>query len=105
EALLAQPIDGGLDVAVRFGQRVLAIHHARASLLAQLLDQPSGDRSHRIPSRSLEPAPRTAARRFSSAARSARTPCAQAEPFEPPDDRTLTRRPSARAPARSTCRG
>ena len=46
EALLAQPVDRGLDVAVRLAQRVLAIHHARAGLLAQILDQPGGDRSH-----------------------------------------------------------
>ena len=65
EALLAQPVDGGLDVAVRLGQRVLAIHHARAGLLAQILDQPSGDRSHRISSCPLEPAPRKAATAFS----------------------------------------
>ncbi len=56
EALLAQPVDGGLDVAARLGQRVLAIHHARAGLLAQILDQPGGDRSHRFPSCSREPA-------------------------------------------------
>jgi hypothetical protein len=50
EPLLAQPVDGGLDVAVRFGQRVLAVHHARAGLLTQVLHEPSRDRSHRFPS-------------------------------------------------------
>ncbi len=51
EALLAQPVDRGLDVAVGLGQRVLAVHHAGAGLLAQVLDQPRRDRSHKIPSR------------------------------------------------------
>ncbi len=31
-------------------QRVLAVHHARAGLLAQILHQPSGDRRHGVPS-------------------------------------------------------
>src|SRR5437763_14318943 len=37
EALLAQPGDRLVDVARRFGQRLLAIHHPRAGLLAQVL--------------------------------------------------------------------
>ena len=37
EALLAQPVDRGLDVAVGLVERALAVHHARAGLLAQLL--------------------------------------------------------------------
>ena len=47
EALLAQPVDGLLDVAADFAQRALAIHHARARLLAQLFDQSGGDLCHR----------------------------------------------------------
>ncbi len=50
ETFLAQPVDRRLDIAVRLAQRVLAIHHSRAGLLAQILDQPSGDRRHRFPS-------------------------------------------------------
>ncbi len=46
EALLAQPVDGGLDVALGLVERVLAIHHAGAGLLAQLFDQGGGDLSH-----------------------------------------------------------
>jgi hypothetical protein len=30
QALLAQPVDGGVHIAVGLGQRLLAIHHARA---------------------------------------------------------------------------
>src|SRR5207248_8596330 len=37
EALLAQPGDRLVDVARRFDQRLLAIHHPRAGLLAQVL--------------------------------------------------------------------
>jgi len=39
EALLAQPVDGRLDVAVGFVKGVLAVHHAGAGLLAKLLHQ------------------------------------------------------------------
>ena len=46
EALLAQPVDGLLDIAGDFGQRALAIHHAGAGLLAQVLDQGGGDLCH-----------------------------------------------------------
>ena len=50
EALLAQPVDGGLDVAVGLVQRVLAVHHAGAGLLAQVLHERGGDRGHGVPS-------------------------------------------------------
>ena len=46
EALLAQPIDCRLDVAVGLAQRILAIHHARAGLFAQILDQSGGNGRH-----------------------------------------------------------
>ena len=36
-ALLAQPVDGGFHVAARFVQRGLAVHHACAGLVAQVL--------------------------------------------------------------------
>src|SRR3546814_1023611 len=39
EALLAQPVDRGLEVAAALGQRLLAVHHARAGRLAQFLDE------------------------------------------------------------------
>ena len=39
KAFLAQPVDRGFHVAAGFGQRVLAIHHARAGLVAQVLHQ------------------------------------------------------------------
>ena len=39
EALLAQPVDRRFDVAVGLAERVLAIHHAGAGLLAKLLHQ------------------------------------------------------------------
>jgi hypothetical protein len=48
EALLAQPLGGGVDVAVVFGERLLAFHHAGASALAQILDQRCGD-FHGVP--------------------------------------------------------
>ena len=47
QALGAQPVDGLLEVALHLVQRLLAIHHACAGLLAQLFDQGSGDLSHR----------------------------------------------------------
>ena len=46
EALLAQPVDGRFDVAAGFAERVLAVHHARAGLLAQVLHQRGGNRGH-----------------------------------------------------------
>src|SRR6202044_1849310 len=48
EAFLAQPVDRLLDVAVGLAQRIFAIHHARAGLLAQILDQPRGNGRHRV---------------------------------------------------------
>ena len=38
DALLAQPVDRGLHVAVGFGEGGLAVHHARAGQLAEFLD-------------------------------------------------------------------
>ena len=39
----AQQLDGGVDVAVGLGQRLLALHHARARTVAELLDLLGGD--------------------------------------------------------------
>ena len=50
KALLAQPIDGAFEIALRLAQRLLAIHHAGAGLLAQLLDQRRGDLGHDVDS-------------------------------------------------------
>ncbi len=50
EALLAQPVDCGFDVPIGLGERVLAVHHARAGLLTQVFHEPSRDRSHRMSS-------------------------------------------------------
>src|SRR5262249_7776214 len=46
QAFLAQPIDRLLQVARDLRERSLAIHHARAGLLAQFLDERSGDLGH-----------------------------------------------------------
>ena len=46
QALLAQLVHRLLEVAVRRGQRLLAVHHACPALLAELLYQCSGDLSH-----------------------------------------------------------
>src|SRR5690606_40020939 len=46
QPLLAQPIDGDFHVTATFGQRRLAIHHAGASLVAQLFYHRGGDRRH-----------------------------------------------------------
>src|SRR5208337_2678018 len=101
EALLAQPVDGRLDVAVRLAQRVLAIHHARAGLLAQILDQPRGDRSHRFPSLARLILRRCVWTRAGPDRLAAGpTRCANPETSE-----RFTLRPSARGPARPTCRG
>ena len=59
EALLAQPVDRGLDVAAGLAQRILAIHHARAGLFAQILDQSRGNGRHAGPSFAFK-APRAA---------------------------------------------
>ncbi len=48
EPLVAQPVHRLLDVAAGLGQRLLAVHHARAGLLAQVLHQCSRDLGHRI---------------------------------------------------------
>ncbi len=41
QTLLAQPVDGGLDVAADLAERGLAIHHAGAGAVAQLLNHRS----------------------------------------------------------------
>jgi hypothetical protein len=46
QALLAQPVLGGRHVTAGLGQRGLAIHHACAGRLAQILDHRCGDCSH-----------------------------------------------------------
>ena len=46
EALLAQPVNRRVDVAVGFGQGLFAIHHARAGFLAQILDHCRCDCCH-----------------------------------------------------------
>ena len=46
QALLAQPVDRGIDVARGLAERRLAIHHARAGHLAQVLDHLCSDLSH-----------------------------------------------------------
>ena len=43
QALLAQPVDGGFHVAVGLVERGLAVHHARAGLVAQVLHHRCGD--------------------------------------------------------------
>jgi hypothetical protein len=47
QTLLAQPILRRFHVAVVLGQRGLAVHHACAGRLAQVLDHRSCDRCHR----------------------------------------------------------
>ena len=47
QALLAQPVDRRLHVAVGLAERGLAIHHARAGRVAQLFDHLCGDVCHR----------------------------------------------------------
>ena len=49
EALGPQPVDRGLHVAVGLVERRLAIHHARAGLVAQVLHHGCGDRRHALP--------------------------------------------------------
>src|SRR5690606_31492955 len=39
QAGLAQPFGGGVDVAVVLGERLLALHHAGAGALAEILDE------------------------------------------------------------------
>ena len=46
QALGAQPVDGGFDVAVVFLQGLLAVHHAHARTLAKLLHEGGGDLGH-----------------------------------------------------------
>src|SRR3546814_12024581 len=45
-ALGAQPVDRGFHVAAAFGQRLLAIHHARAAAVTKLLHGGGGDLGH-----------------------------------------------------------
>ena len=45
-ALDAQDLDGLVEVAVGLVERLLAVHHAGAGLLAELLDVGSGEVSH-----------------------------------------------------------
>ena len=46
EALLAQPVNRRVDVACGFSEGLLAIHHARAGFLAQILDHCRCDCCH-----------------------------------------------------------
>ncbi len=46
EALGAQPVDGGFHVALGLVQRLLAIHHAGAGALAQILHISGSNLSH-----------------------------------------------------------
>ena len=46
QALLAQPIDGGFDIARGFRQRGFAVHHASAGLIAQLFHEARGNSRH-----------------------------------------------------------
>ena len=48
EALFAQPVDRGLDIAAGIAQRPLAVHHPGAGALAQFLDQRRRYLGHRI---------------------------------------------------------
>ena len=87
--LHAQQLDGGVDVAVRLGERRLAVHHPGARPVAQLLDLRGGD--------VLMPSPRSSLR--SSVRPSSRAACARASwasPWPPPGagcPRPATRRP------------
>src|SRR5580704_7165721 len=47
EALLAQPVDGRLDIAAAVAERALAVHHPGAGLVAQFLDQRRRHLGHR----------------------------------------------------------
>ena len=58
EPLGPQPIDRGLHVAVGLVESRLAIHHARAGLVAQVLHHGGSDR-HALPLSSLAPGPRS----------------------------------------------
>src|SRR5262249_15435098 len=46
--LLPQPVEGALQITLRLGQRLLAIHHAGPGLLPKLLDQRRGDLGHDV---------------------------------------------------------
>src|ERR1700722_9766234 len=47
QALLAKPIDRAREITIGFDERRLAIHHAGVGLVAEFLDQLSGDICHR----------------------------------------------------------
>jgi hypothetical protein len=49
DALLAQPLGRGVQIAAVLGERFLAFHHAGAGALAQFFDQGGGDFSHDKP--------------------------------------------------------
>jgi hypothetical protein len=74
QALFAQPVDRGLDLAGGFAERPLAIHHPGAGLVAQFLDQGSGYLRHsdvlssvRLPRRTSRAADAFVARKISAA--------------------------------------
>ena len=50
ETFRAEPVNRGFHVATGFGQRGLAVHHARAGLVAEVLDHFGRDRSHLLTS-------------------------------------------------------
>src|SRR5204862_5412179 len=47
-ALLAEQLDGVVEVAVRLLERALALHHPRARRIAKLLDHRRGDVGHAL---------------------------------------------------------
>ena len=46
QALGAQPVNGGFDIAIVLLQRALAVHHARTRGVAQFLHQCGSDLRH-----------------------------------------------------------
>src|SRR5215207_4004844 len=83
---LAQELLRGVDIAFRFLQRPLGVHHSRAGLVAELLDEGCRDLSHRC----APPRPR-------SRPRSLPVPSARARPASRPP--RVPARARARAPA------
>src|SRR5579884_1626159 len=104
ETLGAQPVLGRLDVAVRRLERVLAVHHPGAGLLAQRRDVLRGVASHSIPPSRRRPryprlrSPRSAPSRASSSAPRADVLRARAARPRPRPRRVVAARRAGAAP-------
>src|SRR5690606_30327670 len=90
--LLAEDLDGGVEVAVGFGEGLLAVHHPDAGAVAEALDVLGGNRAHRGDRNSMN---------GENGERAASRPSASARPAQPSVSASAASGSGASAPERS----